>query len=102
VKKPVPVKLEGKEYWAFLQTVFALDGWRCKICGLIRPLQGHHLTKRSQGRLDVVENVVSLCYGCHEDVERGRIILEPFDMKRRIIRVKRRQHEGFAGGEGRD
>ncbi|HEC62118.1 MAG TPA: hypothetical protein ENI27_07680 [bacterium] len=100
IEKPRRVKLEGKEYWDFLLTVFELDDWRCRVCGRIRPLQGHHMKKRSQGRLDVVENVVSLCYECHEHVERGRIKIVPIDMKKRIIRV-RRQHEGVPGGEGR-
>jgi len=79
------VRLEGEAYAAFLREVFELDNWRCKICCRTVPLQGHHMQKRSQGRLDVVENVISLCYRCHEWVERRRMIVEPVEMKARLI-----------------
>jgi 5-methylcytosine-specific restriction endonuclease McrA len=83
------VKLEGKAYKKLLLEVFELDGWRCTICQRILPLQGHHLQKRSQGRLDVVENVISVCYRCHDKIERHKIIVIPVDMSKRIIRWKR-------------
>jgi len=80
------VKLEGKEYQQLIRQVFELDGWRCKICRKMLPLQAHHLQKRSQGRLDVIENLISVCYRCHDKIEKRRIIVTAVDMSKRLIR----------------
>lgn len=39
--------------------------YRCGTCDKPKPLQGHHIKRRSRGRLDTVENVVALCLDCH-------------------------------------
>lgn len=41
------------------------QGYRCLYCKGLKPLQGHHKIKRSQGRRDVVGNVDMLCSACH-------------------------------------
>lgn len=46
--------------------------WKCAECGLLKPLQGHHVIfrsrwRRSMGPLDCVDNIRGLCAGCHTD-----------------------------------
>jgi 5-methylcytosine-specific restriction endonuclease McrA len=86
--KPFRLRLPPKAYRKLCLEVFTLDDWRCKICHKMKPLSAHHLQKRSQGGSDVVENLLSVCVKCHDDVERHRITVEPVDMSKRIIRVK--------------
>ena len=66
--------------WQALRAyVFAREGWRCFVCRRKRPLDPHHLVKRSQGGSDSVSNVVSLCRPCHlatdRPMERGRLVV---------------------------
>lgn len=46
--------------------VFEAQGWRCAQCGKMKPLQGHHRKRRSQGRRDTPENIEGRCQECHE------------------------------------
>lgn len=43
--------------------------YRCAGCGKILPLQGHHIKRRSQGRLDTPDNVRCDCDACHREEE---------------------------------
>lgn len=52
---------------------FELANYKCIGCGQIKPLQGHHKLyrsrwKRSDGPLDVVSNIASLCNACHQSI----------------------------------
>ncbi|MDA2915398.1 HNH endonuclease [Nitrospinae bacterium AH_259_B05_G02_I21] len=68
-----------KEAFARLRTkVFQRDRWRCRnpYCRSPRNLTVHHLVKRSQGGSDHIDNLITLCWACHEQVERRLIKLE--------------------------
>jgi 5-methylcytosine-specific restriction endonuclease McrA len=80
ITKAGRIKLEGAAYQAFKKTVHETDRWRCVVCRRIKPLTVHHLRKRSQLRLDTLENCVSLCFNCHEAVERGQLRLRLADL----------------------
>lgn len=56
------------------QAVLDRDNAQCQLCGDGREnvLQLHHLTYRSQGGRHLEENLVTLCFRCHEDVHHGR------------------------------
>lgn len=47
------------------------DGYRCSHCGRTGPLHVHHRTPRSQGGMNNLSNLTSLCPDCHKAVHRG-------------------------------
>lgn len=68
-----------KEAFARLRTkVFQRDRWRCRnpSCRSPKNLTVHHLIKRSQGGSDHIKNLVTLCWECHDRVERGAVRME--------------------------
>lgn len=46
------------------------DNYRCVQCGSMRGLHGHHKALRSQGRVDSLDNIETLCGSCHKDAHR--------------------------------
>ena len=87
--KQKTVVLTGQDYVRFKNDVHEADSWRCGACHGIKPLQVHHLQKRSHGRLDTKENCVSLCAGCHSLVETYVIRIEWQDVTVRKLLVIR-------------
>ena len=78
--KPHREKLEGDEYKKFIESIFSRDGWKCRKCGERRNLTPHHLKKRSQLGGDTPGNVITLCIGDHEAVERNELEVELVDV----------------------
>jgi len=60
-----------KMNWARVErNVFETQGWKCKRCGQVKPLQGHHVLfksrwRRSDGPLDIESNIEGLDQACH-------------------------------------
>jgi 5-methylcytosine-specific restriction endonuclease McrA len=52
--------------------VYQRDGWRCVLCGRLKPLQAHHVVPRSQMGGDVMSNLVSLDSECHAKMDGGQ------------------------------
>ena len=50
-------------------TVIDRDNYNCVVCGSRRRLEVHHIMPRSKGGGDNKENLVTLCYKCHNEVE---------------------------------
>lgn len=73
-------KLEGAEYRRFIESIFRRDGWMCRKCGSRHSLTPHHLVKRSQLGSDTFGNVITLCIGDHEAVERNELKIEVVDV----------------------
>jgi hypothetical protein len=44
------------------------DGKRCAICGFDWRVQGHHIIPLDQGGPDTLDNIITLCKGCHKSV----------------------------------
>jgi 5-methylcytosine-specific restriction endonuclease McrA len=59
---------------AVRQAVLDRDHDQCQLCGTggDNRLQLHHLEYRSQGGTHAPENLITLCYKCHEDVHQRR------------------------------
>ena len=54
------------DHWRWVQSVVAeRQGYKCNRCGMIRPLQFHHIVARSKGRRDSPDNIEGLCHECH-------------------------------------
>ena len=60
------LKLGLEDYYLLRQRVLKRDGWRCQICGSSKDLHVHHLTRRSSLGHDVLDNLITLCAGCHK------------------------------------
>lgn len=68
-------RLPREEYLILLKTVvFPRDGWRCRVpwCRRREHLQGHHIIFRSQQGKDDEDNLLTMCYFCHEDFHQKR------------------------------
>lgn len=46
--------------------VMKRDGWKCTICGKTNTLSAHHIQFRSHGRVDTMDNLVTLCQEHHD------------------------------------
>jgi 5-methylcytosine-specific restriction endonuclease McrA len=85
VPKQKKVVKKGKEYTAFIEAVFARDNYECRNpdCPSKKEpmpfpnsvLSVHHKQKRSHGRLDTMENCVTLCMYCHGLVEQYKLVV---------------------------
>lgn len=65
----------------------------CEICHVAPtwlPLQGHHIIKRSQGRIDTEENCLILCHVCHNHSKYGSGT--PLSTAEQLALVKRLQN----------
>ncbi len=93
LQKRGEVRLEGAAYTRFKMQLHALDGWRCKVCRKILPLQVHHMIKRSERRLDIPENCISVCIRDHNDIESSVISVSWVDVEKRLIRIQRNMEE---------
>lgn len=49
------------------------QGEPCDLCELRLGVHVHHKTFRSQGGGDVPDNLLWLCYICHDDIHSGRL-----------------------------
>jgi len=61
--------------WRRLATrVLDRDGYQCQLCSA-RGVEAHHITMRSRGGRDTMENLITVCRLCHEDVHAHRVEL---------------------------
>lgn len=58
--------LVEKVYKIRCEEVRLRQKYKCAKCDGFKPLQVHHKTYRSHGRLDVPSNLIALCQACHE------------------------------------
>jgi 5-methylcytosine-specific restriction endonuclease McrA len=79
--------------WLALEC-FRRDGWRCIHCHCSNNLHPHHITFKSQGGLDELRNLATLCMNCHRDVHDGKLVVYiyvPEDVCRDNITMRRKQ-----------
>ena len=69
--KPKRVKLDPEAYAQLCRQVLERDSWRCQNCGRASQLQVHHLRFRSALGDDDIENLITLCFSCHEKIHRS-------------------------------
>lgn len=62
-------------YASVRQVVIARDGHACRACGRHHGTEVHHLTFRSQGGADSIENCLLLCAICHAAVHDRKLTL---------------------------
>jgi 5-methylcytosine-specific restriction endonuclease McrA len=49
----------------------------CRLCGGGDSLQVHHITYRSQGGKDTLDNLILLCLYCHQKVHSNKKLYQP-------------------------
>ena len=62
------IKLSKYKLAKLVAEVFLRDGFRCQICRQVRSeldLTAHHIIPRGRLRLDIKENLLTLCLWCH-------------------------------------
>jgi len=59
------LKLDPKRYAIVRACVLERDGWRCQECGSMEGLEVHHMKARGRFGDDVMDNLITLCVGCH-------------------------------------
>jgi 5-methylcytosine-specific restriction endonuclease McrA len=69
------VVLKGDAYRAVVNQCYQRDKWKCRKCESRTNLTPHHLIKRSDLRLDTLENLCTLCIRCHHDVEASKFYI---------------------------
>lgn len=52
--------------------VWERDHHRCIYCGSAYAMPNAHYISRAHGGLGIEENIVTLCYDCHNDYDNGR------------------------------
>lgn len=75
IDKRGEVRLAGDDYREVVRQCYARDHWQCVRCQTRQHLTPHHLVKRSDLRLDTLENLVTLCVECHRKVEASTVII---------------------------
>lgn len=66
------IRLKEKGYKLLCQMVDERDNNHCILCGSYTGLQHHHVRFRSNYGSDIEENLVLLCYRCHDIYAHGK------------------------------
>ena len=51
--------------------VWERDNHQCIICGSYQAMPNSHYIRRSQGGLGIEENIVTMCFRCHNMYDQG-------------------------------
>jgi len=58
------------DYHRLRMAIFHRDRWQCQRCGRKQRLRLHHIIPRCWGGSNEERNLVTLCRGCHGEVDR--------------------------------
>ncbi len=72
VQKRSRIRVAPQNYSMLRKEILARDNWRCQVCGSLRNLDVHHLSRRSTLGDDTEANLITLCRACHQ-VQHGSI-----------------------------
>lgn len=64
---------EQKAYERNKKLMYERDGWKCRHCNRRDGLTPHHIVYQSQLGTDDLENLLTLCLWCHNDVHDHRL-----------------------------
>lgn len=57
------------------RAVYNRDDWHCRHCNRNESLTPHHVVFQSAGGSDELNNLLTLCIKCHNDVHEGRLTI---------------------------
>lgn len=74
---------------AVRRAVFERDEYACQLCGVDgeNRLQLHHVTLRSHGGRHTNENLVVVCFRCHDGIHAGRLGITLAEVRPGLIRA---------------
>ena len=52
------------------------DGWRCRECGKVGRLEVHHVRPLKDGGSNDLDNLLTLCVGCHKAAHKRPVSAE--------------------------
>lgn len=55
------------------QLVYIRDQWKCRRCHNRDGIHAHHVTYRSKGGKDTLNNLITLCWKCHRLHHDGKL-----------------------------
>lgn len=61
----------NKQYKENRKIVLILDNYKCRECGSRENLHVHHIKERCKGGTNDINNLVTLCGGCHKEKHNG-------------------------------
>lgn len=65
------IRLNQSSWQKLCKLVDERDGYRCKLCGSPIGLHHHHIRFRSAWGSDTIDNLILLCYKCHDIYAHG-------------------------------
>lgn len=80
---------------AVSRAVYNRDGWHCRHCNKNSELHPHHVIFKSAGGPDDLNNLLTLCAKCHDDVHGGRLRIEVLRLTANNLVVKLWRLEGW-------
>jgi 5-methylcytosine-specific restriction endonuclease McrA len=72
--------------------VFQRDDWHCRCCHTMNGLDPHHVVYKSFGGSDTLDNLLTLCRKCHDDIHGGRVTIEVVEKTTKDLTVKFWKH----------
>jgi 5-methylcytosine-specific restriction endonuclease McrA len=74
VYRPIKDKYNKTEWKKTENAVFARDNYRCQSCYQYHDcLTAHHIIPRIEGGKDDMDNLITLCNDCHDEIEETNI-----------------------------
>ncbi len=82
---------------ALATRVFIRDGWRCRDrnCNDRNALHPHHVVFKSHQGQDVMNNLLTLCWQCHEAVHRRDLVVIVIEVLENDLVVKFQRLNGW-------
>ena len=89
------MRKRGNQYEMARWSAMKRDGFRCRMCDHTRANAGgvecHHITPRSSGGEDAVDNLITLCSLCHSETTHPKTEADHWRAKEPIFRAKVRE-----------
>lgn len=87
-------RLPPDEYFDLKRQCFERDRWRCRHCGRREGLHCHHIVFRSRGGLDMLSNLITICFHEHNEVHQEKLWLEG-DANGKVLATRIACPEGY-------
>lgn len=67
------MSIREREHYVVQKKGKERDLYICQICGSKKNVEGHHILNYQYGGAANIDNIVTLCRKCHNQVHRGNI-----------------------------
>jgi 5-methylcytosine-specific restriction endonuclease McrA len=77
------------------RAVYTRDDWHCRYCNRNESLTPHHVVYQSAGGGDTLDNLVTLCIKCHNDVHEGRLTVVVLSKTKNDVIINFKREKGW-------